>query len=142
MTEDEATGFNKLLGKHLRDITFLMGILQIVFAILAFYHRLNPTVPSYNVFLEILVDDAFWAGIYLASGTTVLISMKNVYIRAHGMAFTSAVMLVWGLLCFLKSITAVTPVALSLAVVVFALGALSVKLNMMWNLVHFSPERL
>lgn len=139
---DDATGFNKLLGKHLRDITLLIGLLQIVFALLAAYDRLNPTVPSHNPFLEILVDDSFWAGIFLGSGCTVLISMKNVPLRAHAMAFTSAAMLVWGLLCFMKSITAITPVALSLAIVVFALGALSVKLNMMWNLLTLNPERL
>ena len=139
---DDSTPFNRLLGKHLRDITLVIGLVQIIFAILAVYERLNPTVQSTNLFIEILVDDNFWAGIYLASGISVAVAMKNVLMRAHAMAFSSAAMLVWGLLCFIKSVTAITPVALSLSVVVFALGVLAAKVNMMWNLVTFSHERL
>lgn len=138
----EKFSFNILLGKHLRDITVVIGIIELIFAVLAGFDRLNPTVPSYNQSIETLTDDHFWAGVYLIGSFMILVSLKKIQFRGIATAFASGTFHVWGFLCFFKSLTAISPVALSLSVSVFLLGAIAANVCSMWNIITFDPERL
>ena len=136
--KEERLTFNVLVGRHLRDITAVVGILQLVYAGLAFIDRLNPTVPSNVYYVEILANDRFWAGTYLISGLLVMIALKKMELRAVAMAISSACFMIWGVIIFFKSFTAVNPVALSLGVTVFAMGIVAYKVCLAWNVIMFN----
>ena len=64
---EERLSFDILIGRHLRDITTTISVLQICFALLAFIDRLNPTVAASVYYVELLSNDSFWAGAFLLS---------------------------------------------------------------------------
>jgi len=138
--KEERLSFNVLVGRHLRDITLVLGLVQIVFSFLAFIDRLNPTVASTVLYVEILSNDSFWAGAFLVSGVVVLISMKKMELRAPGMAISAACFFIWGAIIFFKAITAERPVALSLGFVVASLGVVAYKACLSWNVLQFNQE--
>lgn len=142
LEQKEKATINRLVGKHLVHITAGFGLLQGIFSVLAAVDRLNPTVPSNNITLQTFTDDTFWAGIYLLSACVVAISLAKVEMRGVGMAITSAVLMVWGFLCFFRSLTAIHPVALSLSVAVFFLGIFAGYLCSLWNDIAYGTERL
>jgi len=138
--KEEKLSFNVLVGRHLRDITAALGILQILFAGLAFIDRLNPTVLSSVYMVEVLVNDSFWAGAFLITGIVVIIALKFMEFRAISMAITSACFMIWGILVFIKALTAVQPVALSVGLAAFALGVIGYKTCLAWNVLLFKQQ--
>lgn len=137
----EKATINRLVGKHLVHITAGFGLIQAIFAVLAAVDRLNPTIPSNNITLETFTDDTFWAGIYILSACVVAISLWKPEMRGVSMAITSSVLMVWGFLCFFRSLTAIHPVALSLSVAVFFLGIFAGYLCSLWNDIAYGIER-
>lgn len=119
---------NALIGRHLNYIVLTLGLLQVSFSILAFIDRLNPTVASRFYIVDTLIDDSFWAGIFLISGSLVLVSVKTAELKKTAMAVSASAFLVWGLLCFLKSLSTVMPIAWSVGLAVIALGIVAYKL--------------
>jgi hypothetical protein len=128
------------VGRHLRDITLAIGVTELVFAVLAFINRLNPTVPSQVYYVEILADDSFWAGAFLVTGVLVMLSMKVMELRAIGMAISSACFQIWGIIIFFKAFTAERPVALSLGLLSVAVGVIAYKACLSWNVLTFNQK--
>jgi hypothetical protein len=138
--KEERLTFNVLVGRHLRDITLCLGVIQVVYALLSFVDRLNPTVDSTVYYVEILANASFWAGAFLVSGIFVIVSMKFMELRAIGMAVSAACLFIWGTIIFFKALTAERPVALSLGLTVAALGVVAYKACLSWNVLMFNQK--
>lgn len=135
---EERLTFNVLVGRHLRDITAVIGLLEIVYSGLAFIDRLNPTRPSNVYYVEILSNSSFWAGAFLLSGIVVAVSLKRMELRASAMAISSGCLLVWGVVIFFKALTAIEPVALSVGITGFTVGVIAYKACLSWNVIMFN----
>lgn len=135
---EERLSFDILIGRHLRDITTTISVLQICFALLAFIDRLNPTVAASVYYVELLSNDSFWAGAFLLSGVVGVVSLKQMELRAVGMAVASACLMIWGVVIFFKALTALQPVALSVGFMGVALGIVAYKVCVSWNVVMFN----
>lgn len=138
---EEFSTFEKLLEKHLLGIVGALGCLQILFAGFAFIDRLNPTVASSYQIVDIFVDTKFWAGIYMLSGFLTIVAVRRPDIRALAMALTAATFGVWGLLCTIKSLTTITPIAYTVSVAVMGLGWVAYKLCIIWGIMTFDPQK-
>ena len=136
--KEERLTFNVLVGKHLRDITACISVIQIIFAGLAFIDRLNPTKESTVYYVELIANDSFWAGAFLLSGVFGVVSLKMMEMRPVGMAIASACLMIWGIIIFFKALTAVEPVALSLGLLGVAIGIIAYKVCLAWNVVMFN----
>lgn len=137
----DLNAFEKMLERHLVGIVGALGGLQVLFAIFAALGRLNPTVASAYELVDIFVDTKFWAGIYLISGCITLMAVRRPDIRALSMALSAATFGVWGLLCIVKSLTTILPVAYTIGVAVMGLGWVSYKLCLVWGIVTFDPAK-
>lgn len=138
---EELSTFEKVLEKHLQAVVFAFAVLQMLFAFFALIDRLNPTVPSSYVLVDVFVDTKFWAGTYLLSGLISMIAVRRPDIRALAMALSAATFGVWGLLCVIKSLTTITPVAYTIGVSVMGLGWVSYKLCLIWGITTFDPSK-
>lgn len=136
--KEERLTFNVLVGKHLRDITACISVIQIIFAGLAFVDRLNPTKESSVYYVELIANDSFWAGAFVLSGVIGIVSLKTMELRAVGMAIASACLGIWGIIIFFKALTAIAPVALSLGLMGVAIGIIAYKVCLAWNVVMFN----
>lgn len=136
--KEERLTFNVLVGRHLRDITITIAVLQIVFAALSFIDRLNPTRVSTVFYVEILANDNFWAGAFLLSGVMGLVSIKTMELRSVAMASASACLMIWGIIIFFKALTAIAPVALSVGIMGVAIGIVAYKVCLAWNVIMFN----
>ena len=123
---------NSVFVRHLNDLTILVGMMQVLFALLALFERLNPTIDSRYIVIDTLIDDNFWAGVFLLSGISLLIGVKFQSRLEVTTSISSATLLVWGALCLLKSVTTVEPVAWSVGLSVLALGIVAYKLCVIW----------
>lgn len=128
-----------LFSRHVKDMTLALGLLQIIYSLLAFIDRLNPTIASSYYVVDLLIDDSFWSGAFLLSGSFVVASMQYKLLREVSMAFSAGTLLVWGMLCFLKSLSAVQPVAWSVGLSAIALGIIAYKLCVTWNTLSLEP---
>lgn len=139
---DHLSSFDQVLSKHLLDIMIFLGGMQIMFAMFAFVDRLNPTVASKFVIVDVFADGKFWAGCFLFSGILSIIAVKRATIRAVSTALSAAAFGVWGLLCVIKSFSAISPIAWSIGFAVLACAWVSYKLCLIWGLVEFDPSKI
>lgn len=132
----------KHLEKHILGMTIWVGIAEVLFSIFAMFSRLNPTIESKYLVVDIFIDSKIWAGIFLILGVHTLVSMKRVEARVMAMAFSSAGLGIWGLLCVVKSATTVQPVAWSVGVAVAILGFIAYRLCLIWGVLTFNPDKM
>lgn len=134
--------FEKLMEKHILGMTFLVGLVEVLFSIFAMFSRLNPTIESKYLVVDIFIDSKVWAGIFLILGVHTLASIKRVEARAMATAFSSAGLGIWGFLCIVKSATTVAPVAWSVGVAVAVLGLITYRLCLIWGILTFNPDSI
>lgn len=139
---DEWTSFERALHDHLLDVTMSLGILQLLFSLFAFFNRLNPTVASKYVIVDLFIDTKFWAACYLISGILTIYSVRREGVRTTAMALSAGTFGVWGFLCVAKSLTTIMPIAWSVGVAVMGLGWVSYKMCIIWGAVLFDPAKI
>lgn len=130
------------LNRHVLGMTLAIGLAELTLAGLAFIDRLNPTTPSTSAVVDVLIVDDFWAGAFLIVGIWMLLSIKNRFkeLRSSATGMSAGVLLVWGGLCFAKSVTSVQPVSWTAGIAVFVVGILAWKLCNLWTSLLFTTR--
>jgi hypothetical protein len=129
----------QLLSRHLRDVTLAIGLLQFIYAFLSSFDRLNPTIRSSVYLIEVTTNDTFWAGAFLVTSIWVAVSLRKPHLRPSATGMSAANLLVWGVLVFAKSVTAIQPVAWSVGLAAVVLGFVAYKLCIIWTNLKYDP---
>ena len=139
---DIMTPFERLIEKHMVSLTGVLGLVQLIFAVLSIFERMNPTVESRYIIVDTFIDNKIWAGIFFVLGLITVVAIRRVEVRVLATALSCAGMGIWGSLCIVKSTTTVQPVAWSVGVAVAALGFVAYKLCLLWGVVTFDPSKV
>lgn len=136
------TSFERLIEKHMLPIMAVLGIIQVMFAVFSVFERMNPTVDSRYIIVDTFIDNKIWAGIFFVLGLVTIVAVRRAEVRVLATALTCAGLSIWGVLCIVKSVTAVQPVAWSVGVAVGTLGFVAYKLCLIWATLLFDPSKV
>lgn len=140
--EPELTSFERLIEKHMLPLMATLGVVEVVFAVFSVFERMNPTVDSRYIIVDTFIDNKIWAGIFFVLGLITIAAVRMKEARVLATALSCAGLCIWGVLCIVKSATAVQPVAWSVGVAVGTLGIVSYKLCLIWGMMLFDPNKV
>lgn len=139
---DIRTPFEKLIEKHMVSLTGVIGLVELIFAVLSVFERMNPTVASKYIIVDVFIDNKIWAGIFFVLGLVTVVAVSRVEVRVLATALSCAGLGIWGSLCIVKSTTTVQPVAWSVGVAVVTLGFVAYKLCLLWGVITLDLSKV
>lgn len=120
--------------------TLVIGLAEILMALLATKGHLNVTVESTSQTMTLAVNESFWSGAFLISGLLVLVAFKIPTVKAVSMSFAAAVLIVWGIIEQIYMFGTVRPVSWVGAILAVALGVIAVGMANIWSVVHWTDK--